>query len=1522
MKKLSVLLGICLFFSAAQELAAFTEPSMSEYQALPIFTAQSVQPNIMIILDNSGSMNEPAYRDSFSGEPYFDGAYPVTAYDDDMEGSGAPDVAPDWALGDLDMGESTVGLRFQNIEIAQGAEITNAYIEFVACDSDSIATSLTIVGEASDNALPFSANNSITDRTATSSSSDWSSIPAWTNGTHYNSPDLTSIVQEIVDRNGWSRGSAMVFRITGNGERDAHSRNSSSTLMPRLHIETANHGKRYYGYFNPDFFYQYSSNIFTPVYQKISYDADTTSWTARAFDSATETFSGSTTNLNASDIEAGLWDGNFLNWVCMRRVDVLRKVMVGGLSNSRQGGGKQSVNGEDPTNSAYYANWQSYGFTKTIDTTSNMPVCPYHGSYTYYQNESGALVVVGKTTYDVEVQKEPVIEPEDFDSGGELAGVLQRIDKKARWGNTWFNSGGWGSNGGTVKIAIDGAAMANMISSLSNESCITNTPLAETMYTVMQYFKQEDLQSGLGYPNNCLPNPVQYGGVKDPYYHQTADIMVPCAKSFVILLTDGGSTSDGYVPDYLKDADSDGNDSGCSGDCSSNYLDDVAFYARTHDLRDDLDGDQNLILYTIFAFAQDNTARNLLMDAARNGGFEDRNGNNRPDGDYSDDAQDRLEWDKDGDAIPDTYFEASDGYALEARLLAAITDILKRAASGTAASVLSTNNQGAGNSIQAYFKPMVQEGLEEAMWLGYLQSLWVDAWGNLREDSNGDLMLEQVNGSASNIADSNVDKIIEYFSDGDETKIRRYTKHYLYNPSHGKSDTCGFPEDCTTEYDELPMDGISPIFESGQRLADRDPAGRTIFTYIDNDKNGTVDSGEVIDFNLANATQLTPYLGVRDGAKWGDSGLKLGSSLSARVNNIVTWVRGTDVTGLRNRTLANNTWRLGDIVDSTPMTVGLPQEYYHELYADLEYLDFIQYAKNRETMIYVGANDGMLHAFTSWLSKKDDAGNIWYEKPSAALADEKIGDEVWAYIPQSVLPHLKWTAHSNYTHTYYVDGPVRVFDAKILPDDTYYSDLDNHPNFGTFMVFGLNLGGKQISVNEDFGTGATEVRTFYPTYVMMDVTDPRNPALIWERTYPELGLTTVTPAPMHLGSRNGDDTDGKWYLVFGSGPTDYDGSTSLKGHVFVVDMATGDPVGAGGDDWIATASSASYFNEPLVLDVFQSHNADAVFIANNYVSGNKLQSDIWKIAPRCSKCEWDEDVDGNKLYDVLKDELEYDKSPADWEINKDFFHADGPITAQMAVTWDPLDNLLLYVGTGRYMSEEDKEDPSQQYLYCIKDPFYNKTKYEGDYYHNYDDLLALERSDLMASDDIFSLSNNVVGNVVTGYDGVMDFWDFVDAVREKEDGWYLSMQTPASGPSERIITQTAILGGVQLTPTFTPSSDICGMGGDTTFVGTYFETGTGYIRQLFEIETFQYENVSGEAAEIIEIRDDDLYKGMPAPKAVFHAGLETGARITTQVGTGEFVNFIVDPAFYFKSMATEWWDDPNQTPTFNNSCGW
>ena len=87
---------------------------------------------------------------------------------------------------------------------------------------------------------------------------------------------------------------------------------------------------------------------------------------------------------------------------------------------------------------------------------------------------------------------------------------------------------------------------------------------------------------------------------------------------------------------------------------------------------------------------------NPLWYAAKWGGFDDENGDGTPD--------QTDEWDKDGDGNPDTYFYVVNPLKLEEQLNKSFADILEKAASGTAASVLATNSEGEGHLVQAYFK--------------------------------------------------------------------------------------------------------------------------------------------------------------------------------------------------------------------------------------------------------------------------------------------------------------------------------------------------------------------------------------------------------------------------------------------------------------------------------------------------------------------------------------------------------------------------------------------------------------------------------------------------------------------------------------------------------------------------------------------------------------------------------------------------------------------------------------------------
>jgi hypothetical protein len=134
-----------------------------------------------------------------------------------------------------------VGMRFNGLSIPQGATITNAYIQFQADETHSGATTLTIEGEATDDAQTFTnTNGNISSRNLTGATVNWAPAP-WTTvgeaGSNQQTPDLTSVVQEIVDQSGWSSGNSLVIIINGSGRRAAEAHEGDASGTPLLHVE-------------------------------------------------------------------------------------------------------------------------------------------------------------------------------------------------------------------------------------------------------------------------------------------------------------------------------------------------------------------------------------------------------------------------------------------------------------------------------------------------------------------------------------------------------------------------------------------------------------------------------------------------------------------------------------------------------------------------------------------------------------------------------------------------------------------------------------------------------------------------------------------------------------------------------------------------------------------------------------------------------------------------------------------------------------------------------------------------------------------------------------------------------------------------------------------------------------------------------------------------------------------------------------------------------------------------------------
>ena len=167
----------------------------------------------------------------------------VAASSDDAEESASSSVS--LTSTDLELvydgSNQTIGMRFNGVAIPQGAQILNAYVQFKVDEVNSEATSLTIRGQATDNAPTFVASSqNISSRQRTTVSVGWSPV-AWTTvnevGPNQQTPNLAAVVQEIVNRPGWAGGNSLAIIITGTGHRTARAYDGEPAGAPLLHVE-------------------------------------------------------------------------------------------------------------------------------------------------------------------------------------------------------------------------------------------------------------------------------------------------------------------------------------------------------------------------------------------------------------------------------------------------------------------------------------------------------------------------------------------------------------------------------------------------------------------------------------------------------------------------------------------------------------------------------------------------------------------------------------------------------------------------------------------------------------------------------------------------------------------------------------------------------------------------------------------------------------------------------------------------------------------------------------------------------------------------------------------------------------------------------------------------------------------------------------------------------------------------------------------------------------------------------------
>ncbi len=982
-------------------------------------------------------------------------------------------------------------------------------------------------------------------------------------------------------------------------------------------------------------------------------------------------------------------------------------------------------------------------------------------------------------------------------------GILDHLGDSVRFGLAYYNYG-YGyeksppttngkDDGGHIDKGIDFGATTDMITSVSNMTPSTWTPLAETLYEMIHYFRQD----APVYQNS--PADFKVSQNDDPYYYRytklagssLSDQYVPCAKSFILLMTDGDSTADQNIPALLKNFDGDQNETTRTySNSGSDYLDDVALWGRTVDHRSaaegtqDLAGIQNVVLYNVYLFGK---AGALLQDASINGGFNDLNGDNRPGPDLSEYLR---ETDGDGtltlgEDLPSTYFEGEDGYELEDAIVNAIASILSRAASGTAVSVLTTASRDVGSLLQAYFLPVAQDGVRQVKWTGYMQNLWVDDDQNLREDTVSDKQLE--------LDKDNVMKLFFNEAAG-ESEVGLFT-----TDAAGDGGTLGSCGPATTK----PFAQLTPVFEAGKQLAQRLPSERQIFTA------NTVRHG---------ATQIVT--GCTSPNCFTTGSIGSGSTLEQALNaeaapsfytseNIIRYVRGecleTGVTGdtpcgatantnVRDRRLpvdgVQQVWKLGDVINATPKTLAnVPVNRYHHEYGDITYYRYAtsDTYKKRSAMTFVGANDGMLHALRlGYLKTGSGTIKAWYKNLfSSADADrDRVGEEAWGYIPFNAFPYLKYLADPTYCHIYFNDLPVRIVDASLEGGPTA---TKTDASWRSILIGGMRFGGAC-----EGGTPTPPIAGVgFSSYYAIDVTDAENPVPLWEFSDPDMGYATTAPAIMRTGTK---DVNGNWYVAVGSGSTQLpktltDIARNKAGAIYILNLKTGEMV-----QKISLAHDA-IVGGLLSVDSDRDYHSEKLYWGTSY---NEIGT--WKGEMMSLSIPNDDLSAGSFVPTVL-------------------FAGDYPFTATPeAARYDA--DVWVYAGSGKYYSDVDDIDTKDQIFIGMKDPP-TKTPLE---LSDMDNRTTPDEANAVVTGKVLSAKQACIYDSATnGFTQktiVTEITPTSTAVTPSVAGWYIALKS-----GERVVTRPISVGGLVDFLTYKPSRNICDYGGDAYAYAVGYSTG-------------------------------------------------------------------------------------------------
>jgi type IV pilus assembly protein PilY1 len=645
------------------------------------------------------------------------------------------------------------------------------------------------------------------------------------------------------------------------------------------------------------------------------------------------------------------------------------------------------------------------------------------------------------------------------------------------------------------------------------------------------------------------------------------------------------------------------------------YMAGLAYWANTNDIRLD-----KPVRVKTFSIDVDEGGNGSIEDtnprstkprnsqfylAAKYGGFNDKNKDGNPFKTFALNGtsllNDNSEWSANG-TDPDNYFLASK----PEKMIKAIQDIFKKTAtgSGTIAGVTLTTSKITTDSSFVY-----QPGFDSSKWSGSLLKL--------------ELKL--------------VDK-----GTGDKT-APDYVPDYVVSLQDAKTPSWDAGIKLTgTPATTVPVAAAvepNPLPSSRKIYSAKVEADGSLTTVPFNWDDLTIDQQALLD-----KSPIAPFSNDGLGQK--------------RVN----FLRGVriDEIGQPNGLFRSRERVLGDIINSAPLYVGAPASNVQ----GSGYQKFYDDHKNRTKAVYVGSNDGMLHAFNA-----------------------TDGSELFAYVPNILIASLNQLTSPDYVHRPYVDGALTVAEAYV--NNTWKTVLASGMGGGAQGVFAL------------------------------DVTDPSRfssgSAAIWEFTDKnDADIGNVSSPPLVAKFKTGTTSAGvpiyKYFVVVPSGLNNYkdDGASNTTepgiGALFLLSLDK-----KPGDAWVEN-NNYYKFKTPIKDTSLQNGLSSPALVLGNdgavrYAYAGDLQGNLWRF-----------DFKGTAPWPSVLGSTEYKDTPLFTALDNIKPIANRqPITTQPKVVFAPGGGYVVVFGTGKFVETADAETAKfkTQSFYAIYDTTSTNYKVSG-----------------------------------------------------------------------------------------------------------------------------------------------------------------------------------------------------------------